>query len=122
MSKDNTLRPIHLEGGGKVTLHGSPGEVRVPDVRGCGVGGRAMTKKTCDWHEVGIWIDGVCYCSGCCTELVNATDVCREAVQAVLAAMVAEARNIDEPQCAMFIKGFAFEPVLTGLAGTRITE
>jgi len=65
-----------------------------------------MAKETCEWHKEGIWIeDEMHWCSGCNTELVDATEECRGAVRAVLAAAGAT--------------DFDFEPALAEFARTR---
>ena len=64
-----------------------------------------MEKETCDWHKGGIWISDPHYCVSCHQEMVNAMDVCRDAVRAVLAAAG--------------VKDFDFEPALAEFARTR---
>lgn len=80
-----------------------------------------MAKQECDWHKDGIWIEWeMHWCSSCNTEMVDATEECRGAVKAVLAAMVKHEREVnDEPQCAEDMEGFDFEPALAEFARTR---
>lgn len=46
-----------------------------------------MTKEACKWHATGIWTEGLCFCSGCCCELFEATAICREAMEFVASAL-----------------------------------
>lgn len=43
-----------------------------------------MTNEKCEWHAKGIWTEGLCYCSGCCSELFEATALCQEAMRFVV--------------------------------------